>query len=181
MAGRRAVFLDRDGVVNEIVERDGGPGSPRTLEELRLLDDARACVQRLRAAGFRVFVVTNQPDVARGRLSSGALERLERAVRARLPIDDYRACTHDDEHGCACRKPKPGMILELAEAWGVDPGASYVVGDRWKDTAAGRAAGCRTVLIERPYSGDARPDRRARTLAEAVEWILGEDGARGRG
>src|SRR5690606_18918108 len=108
-----AVFLDRDGVLNEIVERDGQPGSPRSLDELRLVHDIDA-ITRLHDAGLRTFVITNQPDIARGHVPAAVVDQMLDAIRSRVPIDDARVCRHEDADGCVCRKPKPGMILDLA-------------------------------------------------------------------
>jgi D-glycero-D-manno-heptose 1,7-bisphosphate phosphatase len=171
VSGGRAVFLDRDGVLNEIVERDGRPGSPRRLDELRLVDDVGTAA-RLHEAGLLVFMITNQPDLARGHVTPQLLERMIEAVRARVPIDDYRVCPHEDADRCSCRKPLPGMILDLAQQWQVEPRQSFMVGDMWRDVEAARAAGCTSILLERDYNSDARPDLRATTLTEAVDMIL---------
>jgi D-glycero-D-manno-heptose 1,7-bisphosphate phosphatase len=172
-AGASAVFLDRDGVLNEIVERDGAPGSPRTLQDLRLVADIEAA-RRLRAAGLLVFIVTNQPDVARGLLPEADLDEMMRRVVAAADVHDYRVCVHEDRHDCACRKPRPGMILDLARRWQVDAARSCVIGDMWRDVEAARAAGSRSVLIRRPYNRDVSADYEAETLNEAVEIVLGE-------
>lgn len=171
-ARARAVFLDRDGVLNEVVYRGGRPASPRTGEELELVPGVAEAVGRLRAAGYLVFVVTNQPDVARGALSEAGLAAIERRIRERVVVDDWRSCTHDDVDDCACRKPRPGMLRELAARWGVGLEASYVVGDSWKDMVAGRAAGCRTVLLRRDYNATATGDHVVGTIGQAVDVIL---------
>jgi D-glycero-D-manno-heptose 1,7-bisphosphate phosphatase len=168
---REAVFLDRDGVLNEIVERDGKPASPRSLEEFRLVPDVDV-VARLKAAGMLVFIITNQPDVARGHTTEDLLDRMLGIIRGRVEIDDHRACLHEDSDGCACRKPKPGMILDLAETWNVDVPRSYVVGDMWRDMEAARAAGCASVLVGRDYNRTARADYTAATLSQAIDIIL---------
>ena len=171
---RRAVFLDRDGVINRAPLRDGLPHPPERLEELRVLPGVRRALERLRQAGFLLIVVTIQPDVARGSQQRDTVEAINRALCARLPLDDLRVCYHDDVDGCDCRKPQPGLLLEAARDWGIDLAASYMVGDRWKDIEAGRRAGCRTVLIDRHYAEVCRavPDRVARSLPAAVDWIL---------
>jgi D-glycero-D-manno-heptose 1,7-bisphosphate phosphatase len=174
---RQAVFLDRDGVLNEIVERDGKPASPRSLDEFRLVPDVDV-VARLRDAGMLVFVITNQPDVARGHTTEELLSRMLAVIRGRVEIDDHRVCLHEDGDGCACRKPKPGMILDLAAAWKVDLARSFVVGDMWRDVDAARAAGCRSVLLARDYNRAARADHTAATLTQAVDIILGGAGTR---
>jgi D-glycero-D-manno-heptose 1,7-bisphosphate phosphatase len=148
---RRAMFLDRDGVLNRALVRDGIPCSPRTIEEFEILPGVEEALTDLRAAGFVLVVVTNQPDVARGRMSRDALNAMHRALLARLPIDEIRICHHDDADHCLCRKPRPGMLCEAAARWGIDLSRSIMVGDRWRDISAGRAAGCRTFLIGDGY------------------------------
>lgn len=176
-AAARAVFLDRDGVVNAVVFRNGKPASPRTLEELVFEPGVEEAVRRLKAAGFKVFLCTNQPDVARGLMSAEVLEAMHEKVRARLPLDDLRACTHDNHHECDCRKPKPGMLTSLAAKHGVDLSRSYFVGDSHKDMDAGRAAGVVTVLLRRGYNQGTRGDVEVETLDAAVARIIEESEA----
>ncbi|CAN5676975.1 HAD family hydrolase [soil metagenome] len=168
---RPAVFLDRDGVLNEVLERDGRPGSPRTASDLRLVDDLDH-VRRLKNAGLLVFIMTNQPDRSRGLLSPEELDTMMALIRSRVPIDDYRVCEHDDPDDCPCRKPRPGMILDLAHHWHVDLERSYVIGDTWRDIGAARAAGCASILIRRPYNLDVEADAEAGSLAAAVDIVL---------
>jgi D-glycero-D-manno-heptose 1,7-bisphosphate phosphatase len=172
--GQAAVFLDRDGVLNRVFVRDGVTHPPSSAQEFELLPGAADAVRRLHDVGFALVVVTNQPDVARGIQTRKRVERIHACLLAELPMLKVLACYHDDGDGCACRKPKPGMLLEAARRWRLDLRRSFLVGDRWSDVRAGQAAGCRTVLIETPYSGRSRcqPDYCARDLAEATEWIL---------
>jgi D-glycero-D-manno-heptose 1,7-bisphosphate phosphatase len=125
---RRAVFLDRDGVINRAVVRDGKPHPPARVEELEVIPGVAAALQRLKLAGYLLIVVTNQPDVARGTQSRAEVEAIHNKLASLLPIDEFRACYHDDGDACACRKPKPGLILESARAHGVDLRASVMVG-----------------------------------------------------
>jgi D-glycero-D-manno-heptose 1,7-bisphosphate phosphatase len=171
---RRAVFLDRDGVLNEIVQRDGHPASPRLLSQLELVPDLDQ-VARLADAGFLVFVVTNQPDIARGHVDADLIEAIFDAIRTRAPIDDHRVCPHEDADGCACRKPKPGMILDLARHWHVDMARSWMIGDMWRDVEAGRAAGLGVILIGRPYNAATEADVVVDSLTAAVEHVLGTE------
>jgi histidinol-phosphate phosphatase family protein len=166
-----AVFLDRDGVLNRIVERDGRPASPRRFEEFRLVDDIDV-VQELRAAGFRVFIITNQPDLSRGLTTREEFDRMMAAITSRVPIDEVRVCPHDDADGCDCRKPLPGMITALAAAWNVDLSRSWVIGDMWRDVAAARAAGCASILLRRGYNAEAAPDHEVSSLTEAVQRVV---------
>jgi D-glycero-D-manno-heptose 1,7-bisphosphate phosphatase len=170
--GACAVFLDRDGVLVETFVRDNRAYAATKLEDFRLVDNAAAEVERLRAAGLAPIVVTNQPDVARGLIAPATLSAMHERLAAELPVLDIFVCAHDSSDACACRKPKPGMLEAAAVKWNIDLQRSFMVGDRASDIEAGRAAGCRTILIDRPYSGAAAPDQRVRSLGEAVDAIL---------
>jgi D-glycero-D-manno-heptose 1,7-bisphosphate phosphatase len=173
---KRAVFLDRDGVLNEAVIRDGKPYPPATAEEVQVTPGAAEALQRLKARGLPLIVVTNQPDVARGTQSAEAVEAIGARLKAELPLNEILVCAHDGD-ACNCRKPKPGLILEGAAHFGVDLAHSFMVGDRWRDVEAGQAAGCRTVWIDRGYRerGPTHPaDARVASLGEAVDWIIGQ-------
>jgi D-glycero-D-manno-heptose 1,7-bisphosphate phosphatase len=169
---RRAVFLDRDGVLVETAVRDDRAHAVLTLDEFRLCPGAPAQVARIRAAGLLPIVVTNQPEVARGALSAATLDRMHERLRAETAVADVLVCPHDDAAGCACRKPRPGMLHEAAARWGIDLAASFAIGDRWRDIDAGRAAGCYTVLLDRPYSHCDTADARVADLAAAVDAVL---------
>lgn len=174
---RRAVFLDRDGVLNVAILYDGRPHPPASLAELRVAAGAPQALARLKAAGFLLIVVTNQPDVARGTQSRAAVEEMNRALSRELPVDEWVVCWHDGSEGCECRKPKPGMVLEAAARHGIDLARSFLIGDRWRDIECGQAAGVRTVWIDRGYRerGPAHAATyRCGSLGEAVEWILTE-------
>lgn len=170
--GRRAVFLDRDGVLNEGLVRGNKAYAPLSLGEFQLVDGAGEQIQRLRAAGFVCIVVTNQPEVARGTLDPTTLEQMHNMLRASVAVDDIYVCLHDPADGCDCHKPKPGMLQAAATRWRLDLRESFVVGDRWRDIEAGAGAGCYTILLERPYSACTTADARVGTLAEAVDVIL---------
>jgi D-glycero-D-manno-heptose 1,7-bisphosphate phosphatase len=169
----KAVFLDRDGVLNRSLVVDGRPVAPRTLREFRLMPRAGLHVGRLRRHGFRIAVVTNQPDVAKGLIDRGELARMNARLHA-LGVDVVKVCDHAQDAGCTCRKPAPGLLIGAAADLGADLARSYVVGDRWSDVEAGRAAGCYTVKIERGWSNEqpSRPDAVVASLGEAVEHIL---------
>jgi D-glycero-D-manno-heptose 1,7-bisphosphate phosphatase len=169
---RRAVFLDRDGVLNPMVERGGRLRAPLALEDFRPFPWAGACVGRLRAAGFLALVVSNQPDVATGGLAPATLEGMHRRLREATGVDGIYVCPHADADGCDCRKPRPGLLRAAARERGVDLGASWLVGDRWRDVEAGRAAGCATILVDGPVERPVVPDHRAADLREAVTIIL---------
>lgn len=169
---RRAVFLDRDGVLVETLVREGRAFAALTLDEFRLCADAGPQVTRLRAAGLLPIVFTNQPEMARGTLSASTLGRMHERLRAAVSVADIFVCPHDDGADCACRKPRPGMLHAAAAKWGIDLFHSFAVGDRWRDIDAGRAVGCYSVLLDRPYSDCAVADARVSSLAEAVDAVL---------
>lgn len=171
---RRAVFLDRDGVINRAVVREGRPYPPASVEALELLPGVAEALTRLHDAGYRLVVVTNQPDIARGTQDRAVVDAMHARIAAVLPVDEFRVCAHDDADRCDCRKPKPGLLRSAAQAAGIDLGASFMVGDRWRDIEAGRAAGCRTIFIDYDYSERRphAPDVTVRSLAEAADWIL---------
>ena len=171
---RRTVFLDRDGVLNRAPVWNGKPESPTSVEEFEILPGVREACEMLHNSGFLLVVVTNQPDVTRGRQTRELVDTLHAALRKEVPVDDVRVCFHDDADGCDCRKPRPGLLLAAARSWQIDLGASFMVGDRWRDIDAGRAAGCRTVLIDYPYDEVLRqePHWRAASLRDAALWIV---------
>jgi D-glycero-D-manno-heptose 1,7-bisphosphate phosphatase len=171
----RAVFLDRDGVLNRAIVRDGKPYPPQTLAELELLPDIAECLKQLKEKGFLLIVVTNQPDVARGKQTQETIAAMHSLMKSLLPVDEFRVCFHDDAQDCGCRKPKPGLLMQAALERGISLADSYMVGDRWRDVDAGAAAGCRSVWIDRGYRERApvhTPEARVSDLCEAVRWIL---------
>jgi D-glycero-D-manno-heptose 1,7-bisphosphate phosphatase len=171
---RPGVFLDRDGVLNAALVSAGLPFPPRDEAELQLLPGVeRACAQ-LADAGLVLIVVTNQPDIARGLVDPTAVDSLNKRLRESVALDDVIVCPHDDGDACECRKPKPGMLLEGASRWDIDLSRSVMVGDRWRDIEAGRAAGTRTVFVDRAYEEQApeNPDLTVNELHESVEWII---------
>ncbi|MGA9073108.1 MAG: HAD-IIIA family hydrolase [Candidatus Sulfotelmatobacter sp.] len=172
---RRAVFLDRDGVINRAFVREGKPFPPPTPQELEILPDVPKALQDLKSHGYELLVVTNQPDVGRGKQSRQALDAMHQSLFARLPLDDILVCCHTDQDKCDCRKPLPGMLLDAARKHNIDLPASFMVGDRWRDIEAGYNAGCRTILIDYGYSErppDRVPDLRVGSLREAADWII---------
>jgi len=172
---RRAVFLDRDGVLNEAVVRDGKPHPPAQLADLRIPPGTAEVLARLKERNFLLLVVSNQPDVARGVQKLTTVEEMGRRLRAELPLDDVLTCYHDDQDDCDCRKPRPGLVTRAAQRYGIDLSRSYLIGDRWRDVDAGTNAGCKTILIDRGYTERApasAPDVRVGSLSDAVDWIL---------
>lgn len=173
-AVKRAVFLDRDGVLNASVVRNGTPHPPASVAEMEILPGVPEALVALRAGGFDLVVVTNQPDVARGTQTRAAVDAIHDRMRATLALDAVYACFHDDADACACRKPEPGLLVNAAADRGIDLATSFMVGDRWRDIDAGLAAGCRAIFIDRGYN-ERKPERFAVNVAglpEAAAWIL---------
>jgi D-glycero-D-manno-heptose 1,7-bisphosphate phosphatase len=172
----RAVFLDRDGVINRALEREGKPYPPTSLAEFEILPEVPAACAKLKAGGFLLVVATNQPDVGRGTLAQEVVDQIHAHMVAQLPIDCVEVCFHPGKGAsdCDCRKPKPGMLLKAARELGIDLARSWMVGDRWRDIDCGYSAGCKTVFIERDYDEQLRqkPDFSARNLGEAADIIL---------
>lgn len=169
-----AVFLDRDGVLNNAVIRHGNPYPPFGLEEVRIMPGVREGLAELKKEGYLLIVVTNQPDVVRGRVTRESVEEINSYLMSELPLDDFRVCYHDNADNCACRKPQPGNILNAAEEHGIELSRSFMIGDRWSDVEAGRRAGCKTIHIDSGYVERApeAPDFTARDFTQAVEFIL---------
>jgi len=173
---RRAVFLDRDGVINRAIVFDGKPYPPATLEQLEILPGVSEALEELRAANYLLIVVTNQPDVARGTAKKEDVERINSILSSQLPIDKFLTCYHDCGDGCDCRKPLPGSLLKAAKEHQIDLSKSFMVGDRWRDIEAGQSAGCKTFFINYRYTEQKpdAPDFIVSSLLEAKKIILGE-------
>jgi D-glycero-D-manno-heptose 1,7-bisphosphate phosphatase len=172
----KAVFLDRDGVITRSIIRDGRPYAPTTFEAFDFLPGVGCAIRDLKNAGYRVVVVTNQPDVATGLVQRDVVESMHERLRTTFPVDAIKVCYHVDQDNCVCRKPKPGMLLEAAVELQIDLAQSFMVGDRWRDIGAGKSAGCKTILIESAYEerqADS-PDAVVADLPEACAWILSE-------
>lgn len=179
---RRAVFLDRDGVLNRSAVIGGKPYAPRRISDFRLFPGTARALGRLKDAGWFLVVVTNQPDIANGLVRPQSVEEMHARLRARLPVDDIRMCPHGQGDGCRCRKPAPGMILSAAEEHSIDISISYLIGDRYSDIEAANRAGCRGILLDRGYSeaATAAPIARARSLSHAVDMVFTHEGAGAR-
>lgn len=152
------------------------------MNDLEIVPGARGALERLRAAGFSLVVVTNQPDVARGLQRREVVDAMHAHLASILPINDFRLCLHDDADGCMCRKPNPGMLEAAADELSLNLSASFMVGDRWRDVEAGRRAGCTTVFIDAGYREQQpeAPDAIVKSLVEAADWILTATGSGAR-
>lgn len=173
---KRAVFLDRDGVINRAFVRDGKAYPPSNLDEVEILPNVALALSRLKLAGFLLIVVTNQPDVATGKTAKYVVDQINNHLAKMLPIDEFWVCYHIDSDACDCRKPMPGLLIAAAKKHQIDLKASFMVGDRWRDVEAGGAAGCKTFFLNYGYREKQPdyPDFIVSSLAGATEIILGE-------
>lgn len=172
---KSAVFFDRDGVINEVTVKDDVVYGPRVFADFKVRDGVAEQIARLKQAGFLVIVVTNQPDIARGKMAQEELARMTDVVLTSLGVDAVMVCPHDDADECPCRKPKPGMLVEAAERYDIALSTSFLIGDAWKDIAAGEAAGCmRSFLVDTCYNQSAKVATRVACLQEAVDLILND-------
>jgi len=174
MTARRAVFVDRDGVLNRSLIRNGVPYPPASLVDFEILPGVTEALLRLKDAGFMLIVATNQPDVERGTQRRDVVEAMHARLLKELPLDDIKVCWELDSPQCTCYKPKPGMLLDAAKEHKIDLASSYMVGDRWRDVGAGKAAGCFTIFIDHGYAESLRetPDATCADLREAASIIL---------
>lgn len=167
-----AVFLDRDGVINEVIVKNNVVFSPRTRDEFNINNTAAQAVLQLKASGYRVVVLTNQPDIRRGLLKQSDLDWMHEKIKMEVDVDDIIYCPHDDRDKCLCRKPKPGMIIQYAKKCKIDVSASYLIGDGIKDIEAANRAGCTAILMKRLYNKNVECDIKITSLMEAVDVIL---------
>lgn len=171
---RRAIFLDRDGVLNRSLMRNGKPYAPTSLGDLVLMPGVEQALLRLRRAGFVNIVITNQPDVSTGRLQLQTLDAMHSSLSSVLALDAIRFCPHTDAAGCSCRKPAPGLLIEAAREFDVNLSTSYMIGDRWRDVEAGQRAGCECFFLDYEYA-EKRPTPpfiSVASLADAADIIL---------
>lgn len=173
MTLNKAIFLDRDGVLNAVELKQGRPHPPKSLSDLKILPKVHEALMKLKAKGYLLIVVTNQPDVVRGVTSMDEVESINHYLKQELPLDDIRTCYHDDMEACSCRKPKPGLLTKAAKDYCINLEKSYMIGDRWRDIDAGRMAGVKTIWIDSNYL-EQQPeffDYKADSLYESLFFI----------
>lgn len=170
---RKAVFLDRDGVLNKAIIRNKKPYPPSSISELEILDGVYKGLHLLRQSGYKLIVITNQPDVSRGKTSIEIVDEINNRIIDLLPVDEIISCFHDDNDNCDCRKPKPGMILEAAKKWNIDLSFSYLIGDRWRDIQTAKNIGLSSILINYDYDEKkVDADFECRNFEDATNIIL---------
>jgi D-glycero-D-manno-heptose 1,7-bisphosphate phosphatase len=170
----RAVFLDRDGVINKPIVVDGKPHSPSSVAEVKIYEDVDVCVSKLKNTGFEIVVVTNQPDISRGITNFEAVEEMHNLIRKKTKIMNFYICPHDEVDNCPCRKPRIGLLVQAAVALNIDLQSSYIVGDRWRDIQAGQDAGCKCFFINFNYFErlPTPPYIQVESLSEATKFII---------
>src|SRR5215207_9175497 len=169
---KKAVFIERDGVLNEVQPGPKNQIAPLTLEEFKVRKDAEPSLAKLKKAGFVLIVTSNQPGLSRGYQSRRELDRMHDMVRREFPIDDIMVCPHDEADHCPCRKPRPGLLIEAAFKWHLNLDQSYVISDKWQDAEAARTAGCTSLLIHSPWVGKVHRDFVLPDLGAVVDKIL---------
>ncbi len=172
----KAVLLDRDGVINQSIVKNGKPYPPATMEEFQFTTGVQETLAILKKANYILIVFTNQPDVARKTQTQQQVETFHQHIQSVLPIDKIYTCFHDNTDQCECRKPKPGMLYQAQQEWDIDFSQSYVVGDRWRDIDAGNAVGCRTIWIDYGYDEalHSPPDFTVKAVSEISKIICTE-------
>ena len=166
------VFIERDGILNQVRVERGHQVSPLTVEDFRMELEAAPVLSRLKAAGLLLFATTNQPGLSRGYQSRRELDRMHDLLRATFPLDDILVCPHDEVDHCPCRKPKPGLLVEASFKHRIHLDHSFVVSDKWQDAEAARSVGCTSLLLESPWLGNVHRDFVLPNLVAIVEKIL---------
>lgn len=155
---KQGVFIERDGILNQVRVERQNQVSPLTLEEFRVNTETAPWLKKLRDAGLVVIATTNQPGLSRGYQSRRELDRMHEVLRRALPLDDLLLCPHDETDHCSCRKPKPGLLIEGGFNWHLGLDHSFVISDKWQDAEAARNAGCTSLLMESPWVGAVHRD-----------------------
>jgi len=170
----RAVFLDRDGVINRAIVLDRKPYAQINFKKLKILKGVTEALDALYKAGWLLIVVTNQPDVVRGKAKLSEVKLINKYLKERLPISKFYTCYHESDDGCECRKPLPGSFLKAKKLQKIDLYKSYMIGDRWSDIEAGNKAGCTTIFIDYNYNERVAKNfnYKVKSLLEAAKIIL---------
>ena len=170
---RKAIFLDRDGTLNKAYIKNGLPISPSSLNKFKIIKGVKKSINRLKKLNFLCILITNQPDVFRGKISKKTVVKMNSYIKKKIKLDDMFVCYHDNEHNCSCRKPKPGLLVKASKKWKIDLNKSFMIGDRWKDILAGKKVGCKTIFINNNYKNDkkVKADFTFKSLLKAVNKI----------
>ena len=167
----RAVFFDRDGVLNELVSRNGGLYSPRSVEDFQLVPEAEDVINIIKSKGYLCITVSNQPDVARGYLDRSALDKMTQILFTSLDLHDIFYCLHDDIDECDCRKPAPGLLFQAEEKWNIDFACSLMVGDTVKDLEVAQGVDMKFYLLDRTYNQSLQVKNRVTSLRDIIGFL----------
>ncbi len=167
----RAVFFDRDGVLNKLVSRDGGFFSPRTVDDFQLIPKAEDVINKIKFEGYLCIVVSNQPDVARGYLDRSELDKMTQILFKSLDLHDIFYCLHDDIDECNCRKPAPGLLFQAEEKWNIDFACSLMVGDTVKDLEVAQGVDMKFYLLDRTYNQSLQVKNRVTSLRDIIGFL----------
>ena len=170
----RAIFFDRDGVLNKLVKRDGGYYSPLNFKNFKINEEAKSITNDLKRLNYLNIVISNQPEIARNRMKSSELEKMTEYLKNEIIVDDIFYCTHDDNSNCACRKPKTGLFLNAQKKWNIDLHESFFVGDTWRDLDAGKNMNLKTIILENNCNYDLKCDIKIKKLKDLLSIIKNE-------
>lgn len=168
---QKAVFFDRDGVLNHLVKRDGSYYSPQIFEDFNIVGEAKEVVSIVQEMGFLALVVSNQPDISRGKLKQSELDKMTEMLFTKLSLDDVFYCTHDNNNDTGCRKPVPGLFFTAQKKYNIDFNKSFMIGDTWKDVEAAKNAGISMILLRKDYNKELVVENDVQSLSEVVSLI----------
>lgn len=163
---KKAVFFDRDGVLNHLVQRNNSYYSPQKFEDFKMFDDAKEIISKVKQLGYLAIVISNQPDITRNKLDQKELDKMTDILFKHLEVDDVFYCIHDDHNDTGCRKPKRGLFLLAQKKYNINFDDSIMVGDTWKDVEAAKNAGIKMYLIDKHYNQDITNVNRINKLEE---------------
>jgi D-glycero-D-manno-heptose 1,7-bisphosphate phosphatase len=170
-AKNKAVFLDRDGVLNQLIQRDGSFRSPQKFEDFHIIDDAKDVINLIHEMGYLALVVSNQPDISRGKLKQSDLDKMTKVLFEELGVDDVYYCPHDDNNDTGCRKPAPGLLFTAQIKYDLDFNKSFMIGDTWRDVQAAEKARISMILLNKNYNQGLKNGIRVGNLQEAISII----------
>ena len=167
---KSAIFFDRDGILNQLVNRDHGEYSPQNFIDFKISNNAKKITEYTSSLGFLNIVVSNQPDISRGMLEMAELNKMTAELYNKLVIDDVFYCLHDDNM-CECRKPLPGLIFAAQNKWNIDLNASLMIGDTQKDFYAAKNANIDFYLISHTLNSNIKVKNRIKDIIEIINII----------
>ena len=170
----KAIFFDRDGVLNKLVKRDGGYFSPLYFKNFEINHEVKSIMNTLKSLNYLNIVISNQPDIARNKMKKSELEMMTDYLKRKTYIDDIFYCMHDDDSNCLCRKPKTGLFLEAKTKWNIDFNKSFFVGDTWRDLDAGKNIAIKTIILENNCNYSLKCDIKIKKLNDLLSIVQNE-------